>query len=88
MPFVYSIHCNLDPFKEYIGQTKHEDTQANKIIKFKKLQQWSFDGSSLIEEFDTIRAASEKSGTDVRTISRCCKGGSRSGGGFKWKILV
>ena len=27
MPFVYSIKCKLEPYKEYIGQTAHEDFQ-------------------------------------------------------------
>jgi group I intron endonuclease len=27
MPFVYSIKCKLEPYKEYIGQTSHDDFQ-------------------------------------------------------------
>ena len=27
MPFVYSIKCKLEPYREYIGQTAHEDFQ-------------------------------------------------------------
>ena len=65
-----------------------DDTQANENIKFKKIQQWSFDGSTLIEEFDSIKEASEKTGADAPHIGKCCKGKGRSAGGFKWKIFV
>jgi len=192
MPFVYSIKCKIEPYKEYIGQTAHEDFQVrlnghmsdakngrkrhlynairkygwdqftieilhsfsregdwqerldeleiheiaqrgtlspggynnetggnrnkvlhedtkelmssvrsgelhamfgkhhqdNEVIKFTKIQQWSFDLTTLIAEYDTIREASEASKTDVRGISRCCKGNGRSAGGFKWKTVV
>ena len=66
----------------------NDDTQAKEVVKFKKIQQWSFDGLTLIEEFDSIREASEKTGTDAPHIGKCCKGKGRSAGGFKWKILV
>jgi len=56
-------------------------------MKFTKIQQWSFDGKSLIREFDTIREASRATGADVRVISKCCKGKGRSAGGFKWRSV-
>jgi len=65
-----------------------EDVQTNEPLKFTKIQQWSFDLNTLIAEYDTIREASEKSGAGSGRISKCCKGTSRSAGGFKWKILV
>jgi group I intron endonuclease len=67
---------------------QEEDVQTNEPLKFTTIQQWSFDLSTLIAEYDTIREASEASKADVRGISRCCKGNSRSAGGFKWKIVV
>jgi len=63
------------------------DVQTNQPLKFTKIQQWSFDGKTLIAEYDTIRKASEASKAEVRVISRCCKGKGRSAGGFKWKII-
>jgi len=64
-----------------------DDVQKNKPLKFTKIQQWSFDGKSLIQEFDTIREASRATGADVRGISKCCSGRSRSAGGFKWRSV-
>jgi group I intron endonuclease len=67
---------------------QEEDVQTNEHLKFTKIQQWSFDLTTLIAEYDTIREASEASKADVRGISRCCKGNGRSAGGFKWKVIV
>jgi group I intron endonuclease len=64
-----------------------DDIQTNAPLKFTKIQQWSFDGKTLIEEFDTVRDASKKTGAGNGRISKCCKGMSRSAGGFKWKSV-
>ena len=61
------------------------DQETKTVLRFTKIQQWSFDLKTLIAEYDTIREASEKSGTDASHIGRCCKGKGRSAGGFKWK---
>jgi len=66
---------------------QEDDAQANEPLRFTKIQQWSFDLTTLIAAYDTIREASKASKADVRGISRCCKGKSRSAGGFKWKII-
>ena len=64
------------------------DTHETKtILQFTKIQQLSFDGETLFEEFDTIRAAGEKTGVDKSHIGKCCKGKSRSAGGFKWNAV-
>ena len=64
-----------------------EDAETKNVLKFNKVQQWSFDLKTLIQEFDTLREASEKTGTDRSHIGRCCKGKGRSAGGFKWKAV-
>lgn len=64
-----------------------EDFQTNEPLKFTKIQQWSFDLMTLIAQYDSIREASIASRADVRVISRCCKGTTRSAGGFKWKFV-
>ena len=64
-----------------------DDIQSNSPLKFTKIQQWSFDGKTLVGEFDTILAAGEKTGAQKGRISKCCKGASRSAGGFKWKAV-
>lgn len=64
-----------------------EYIQTKNILKFTKIQQWSFDGQTLIAEFDTINEASISVKTDKSTISKCCKGKMRSAGGFKWKFI-
>jgi len=63
------------------------DIDIKTVLLFTNIQQWSFDGKTLIAEFDTIREASEKSGGDASRIGSCCKGKSRSAGGFKWKAV-
>jgi len=61
--------------------------ETKTILEFMKIQQWTFDLTTLITEYDTIKEASEKSGADASHISRCCKGKGRSAGGFKWKAI-
>jgi len=68
--------------------SQEEDVQTNEPLKFTKIQQWSFDLTTLIAQYDTIREASDKSGAVTGRISKCCKGKSRSVGGFKWKVVV
>jgi group I intron endonuclease len=64
------------------------DQETKTILRFTKIQQWSFDLKTLIAEYDTILEAAEKSGADASRIGRCCKGKGRSAGGFKWKTVV
>ena len=64
-----------------------EDCETKTLLKFTKVQQWSFDGKTLIQEFDTLREAGEKTRTCPSTIGKCCKGKLRSAGGFKWKAV-
>lgn len=70
---------------KFVNQETHQ--VANQVLKFTKIQQWSFDSRTLIAEYDNIREASEKSKTDRSHIGRCCKGRGRSAGGFKWKAV-
>ena len=63
------------------------DVQTNQPLKFKKIQQWSFDGKTLVAEYDTIREATLATNSGSRSISKCCKGVGRSAGGFKWKAV-
>jgi group I intron endonuclease len=64
-----------------------EPQAANHVLKFMKIQQWSFDLKTLIAEYDTIQEASKVVKSDKSTISKCCKGKLRSAGGFKWKSV-
>ena len=66
---------------------KQDDHQDNQVLKFTKIQQWSFDLTTLIAEYDTIWEAAEAVKSDKSSISRCCKGKGRSSGGFKWKSV-
>jgi len=67
---------------------QEDDVQTNEPLKFIKIQQWSFDLTTLIAEYDTISEAAETVKSNKSTISKCCKGKLRSAGGFKWKIVV
>jgi len=64
-----------------------EDIQTNEPLKFTKIQQWSFDGKTLIAEYDSLNEATRVTNSCTRTISKCCKGKLRSAGGFKWKSV-
>ena len=64
-----------------------EDVHTNEPLKFTKIQQWSFDGKTLIAEYDTIMEATSATNSGSRTISKCCKGKARSAGGFTWKSV-
>jgi group I intron endonuclease len=64
-----------------------DDQETKTVLLFTKIQQWSFDCKTLMEEFDTIKAASVKVGAHASLISKCCKGKARSAGGFKWKSV-
>lgn len=66
---------------------QEDDAQKNEPLRFTKIQQWSFDLTTLIAEYDTLKEASEVSKAHDRIISRCCKGKARSAGGFKWKAV-
>jgi group I intron endonuclease len=66
---------------------RQNDIQSNSPLKFTKIQQWSFDLTTLIAEYDTIKEATLATNSGSRTISRCCKGKARSAGGFKWKSV-
>ena len=64
-----------------------EDVRTNEPLKFTKIQQWSFDGKTLIAEYDSLNEATRVTNSGSRTISKCCKGKARSAGGFKWKSV-
>jgi len=64
-----------------------DDVETKTILKFNKVQQWSFDGKTLVAEYDTIKEAGEKARACASTIGKCCKGKGRSAGGFKWKVI-
>lgn len=64
-----------------------DDVETKNVLKFNKVQQWSFDGKTLVDEYDTIKEAGRKTHTDCSHIGRCCKGKGRSAGGFKWKVI-
>lgn len=66
---------------------KFEHIETKSLLKFTKIQQWSFDLKTLLAEYDTIREAAMKTNTDGSGISKCCKEKLRSAGGFKWKAV-
>lgn len=51
-----------------------------------KISQYSLDGV-FIETFDSINAATRKTGINPNTISKCCKGLATRAGNYKWKYV-
>ena len=53
----------------------------------KKVSQYSHDGNTLIETFDSIRKAEKKTGVGNRLISQVCRGQKPSAHGWMWKYV-
>lgn len=53
----------------------------------KKVSQYSYDGNTLIETFDSIKKAEEKTGVGNRLISAVCRGQKPSAHGWLWKYV-
>lgn len=53
------------------------------VNKEKMVQQLSINGD-IIECFDSIKNASEKTKIDKSSISKCCRGELETAGGYKW----
>ena len=54
----------------------------------KIVYQYSYDGTELINEYESISEASRQTGVARPHISRCCNGGRRSAGGYIWRLEV
>lgn len=61
--------------------------EKKNMLKFEKVQQWSFDGNTLVQEFKTLKEASEKTGVNRSYIGKCCQKRWRSAGGCKWTTV-
>jgi group I intron endonuclease len=68
------------------GKIRTEETK--KLIaesKHKKVQQYTLEGV-LIAEFESIKAASNQTEIGRDSISGCCTGKYRQGGGYRWEF--
>lgn len=75
-----------------------DDTKKKMSEKAKGTKTYSNNGQSKIVEkmdlegnslaiFSSLREAGEKSGICFKTISSCCRGVTKTAGGFKWRYL-
>ena len=80
-------HCNNYGEKNYFFGKKLNDGKLKQERYGKKIQQFDLDGN-LINEFNSIREASEKTGIDRKSISNCAKGIKHynTAKGYKFKI--
>ena len=72
--------------KHHSEETKQKISDANKNEKHHKarrVNQYSLDGE-LIKTWDYIKQAGEVLGIPPQNISRCCRTGKGTAGGFKW----
>jgi group I intron endonuclease len=53
---------------------------------FKKVEQWSKDGLTLIEVHTSLKGAGEKLNISPPSISMCSRGKRVTAGGFRWKL--
>lgn len=79
--------CKSSGEKNYFYGRKLNDGKIKQRKYGKKIQQFDLDGN-LINEFNSIREASEKTGIDRKSISNCAKGKKHynTAKGFKFKI--
>lgn len=80
-------HCNVSGEKNYFYGKKLNDGKIKQEKYGKKIQQFDLSGN-LINEFNSIREASEKTGIDRKSISNCAKEVKHynTAKGFKFKI--
>lgn len=71
--------CHTDETKQKISNTKKGVNNP----KAKSVNQHSLDGV-FIKTWDTIKLAGETLGVPPQNISRCCRTGKGTAGGFKW----
>lgn len=79
--------CKLSGDKNYFFGKKLNDGKTKQEKYGIKILQFDLDGN-LINEFNSIREASEKTGIDRKSISNCSKGikSYNTAGGYKFKI--
>lgn len=80
-------YCNNSGEKNHFYGKKLNDGKIKQERYGKKIQQFDLDGN-LIDEFNSIREASEKTGIDRKSISNCAKGVKHynTAKGYKFKI--
>ena len=54
---------------------------------YRAVQQLSLDGE-LLCEFRSLTEAQNATGVELHNISECCRGNSKTAGGFRWLYLV
>lgn len=67
-----------DTFEQWKERTKQIRTKERHILQFDK-------NGNFINEYRSALEAERKTGTNNSNIRRCCKGNSKSAGGFLWK---
>ena len=75
--------------KSHSDKTKQKISDSNKGVnnaKAKKVNQYSLDGV-LIKTWDYIKQATKILGIPYQNISRCCRTGNGTAGGFKWSYV-
>ena len=73
--------------KQHSDETKKKISDANKNEnnpRAKKVNQYTIDGM-LIKTWDYIKQAANAVGISPQNISRCCRTGKGTAGGFKWR---
>ena len=79
----------LDVYGEKFKKQVEKISDSNKGVnnaKAKKVNQYSLDGV-LIKTWDYIKQATKILGIPYQNISRCCRTGNGTAGGFKWSYV-
>ena len=65
--------------------TSEDIEKANKTIRLSKVRQYDLNGN-LLNEYGNILIASKITGIKSAAIRKCCRGESKTSGGFIWKF--
>jgi hypothetical protein len=71
----------------YKTNTSHAITTKLTKPSTKMVEQYSYDGTQLIETFNSIREAEKKTGVGNRMISQVCRGKQPTAHGWRWKYV-
>lgn len=65
----------------------HPRLSGKEHPKSKKVEQWSKDKTTLIKVWDCVSEASKTLNINKSNISDCCRGRSKSAGGYFWRYM-
>ena len=79
-----NLHWCTRIYNNTYGIQSKEGRRKTSKFRMKKVNQYNLKGE-LLMTFDGIRVAEEKTGINNRNICGCCKGKTKTAGGYVWR---